>query len=616
MAPQPSCHLCGAPHAPGHVCPDLGEAKTVPAGVGGPIPLVHPVSRGPVGEQVGSFRIERLLGSGGMGAVYLGRHPAIGSEVAIKFLRPEYSAEPALVRRLYAEARAANLVVHENIVRILDLGQHPVHGFYLVMELVAGETLAARLQRGPVPLAWAEQVLVQVCSAVDAAHRSGVIHRDLKPENVMVVERAGVPQVKVMDFGIAKLRDAETFSGTQTGAILGTPAYIAPEQCDGRPVDARSDIYALGVMAFELVTGQTPFSGGAARLMIAHLTQPPPAPTSIRPDLPAQWESAILRALAKRPEERFASAGELAAALRSLKARSPPPSARPAEVRRRVSVAVQVQLAQGRPPVSLVAVDLSRGGALLAFEGEPPPVFSRVTLRLGPALEVAAEVVRHVGDLEARAWNTVAGFAVQFCSPGPELARRIDALVEGMPEVEPPQPPGGGALTPQQRMVLARYGAQATASYYDVLGLPLDATRTEIVEAGRRAVAELHELEQRPLTPAHADQVRASLQRVASAIATLSSVRERLQYDARRGNVAGIARAIAAGCSHELLKAERDRFLRERPDVPSRVEQLRARARLAQRQGKHDAADRERRAALELDPLDLELHLLVRGPGR
>jgi serine/threonine-protein kinase len=216
-----------------------------------------------VGQSVGNYRIEALLGEGGMGAVYLGVHPLIGKRVAVKVLLEALAQDPSVVERFFHEARAVNDIQHPNIVDVVDFGRTRVNGsdlVYLIMEFLDGESLGARLRRGLDP-ALAVRVLRQCCSALEASHRKGIIHRDLKPDNIFLV-RNGVDdaQVKILDFGIAKVANPGGHK-TRTGTVMGTPAYMSPEQCEGRGlIDARSDIYALGVVMYELLTGHVPFA--------------------------------------------------------------------------------------------------------------------------------------------------------------------------------------------------------------------------------------------------------------------------------------------------------------------------------------------------------------------
>ncbi|HET6440720.1 MAG TPA: serine/threonine-protein kinase, partial [Anaeromyxobacter sp.] len=281
---------------------------------------------------MGSFQVVRMVGRGGMGTVYLAEHPVIGSKVAIKFLHESMAHEPEVVARFYDEARAVNLIGHENIVGVFDLALLPPDRFYYVMEYLEGETLAALERRGTVPPVVGLEILLQLCDALAAAHEQGVVHRDLKPENVFLVSRRGRSHfVKLVDFGIAKLRGAGR-GRTQAGVLVGTPEYMSPEQCDDGAVDARTDVYALGVMAFELFTGQLPFSArSTTQLLLAHMGKPPPRPSSIAP-IDAELERAILKALEKEPDRRFQDMAAFADALRPVQKRlsAPSPAAIPA----------------------------------------------------------------------------------------------------------------------------------------------------------------------------------------------------------------------------------------------------------------------------------------------
>jgi len=272
-----------------------------------------------IGESLGRFRVESCIGRGGMGEVFLAVHPEIGSRVAIKVLNPEAASSPSLVERFFAEARAVNLIRHESIVNVLDMARTPDGRPFLVMEYLEGAPLSAHFARsGPtLQLGWFADVMREVLSALGAAHARGITHRDLKPDNIFVTT---LGHAKVLDFGIAKLSPelGVVGPGTHSRALLGTPHYMSPEQARGRPVDARSDLYSVGVVLFEGVTGQRPFSADSIYdLLDLHVRVPPPAPSSLRPDLPPELDRVILRALAKEPEQRFQSASELSAALRA-----------------------------------------------------------------------------------------------------------------------------------------------------------------------------------------------------------------------------------------------------------------------------------------------------------
>ncbi|WP_224247781.1 serine/threonine-protein kinase [Hyalangium gracile] len=282
-----------------------------------------------LGAVVGSFRLVRKLGGGGMGNVYLAEHTVIGSKVAVKFLHEHFATNEALVQRFLAEARAVNLIGHENIVNIFDMSVLPPRRHYLVMEYLEGQSLASLLRR-PVPPAVAVPILTQVCDALQAAHAHGVIHRDLKPENIFLVRRDRTPHfVKVLDFGVAKLLDRNVGQAqTSVGTLLGTPEYMAPEQWTGQPVDGRTDLYALGLIAYVMLTGRRPFSGeGLGEQLQAHLRQVPMSPHGVRPEVPAALSDVVMRAIAKRPEDRFQTASELRAALERAMAPSAMPIA-------------------------------------------------------------------------------------------------------------------------------------------------------------------------------------------------------------------------------------------------------------------------------------------------
>jgi serine/threonine protein kinase len=305
-----------------------------------------------IGETLGSYRITRAIGEGGMGSVYLAEHTLIGRQAAIKVLRPELCHRAELVNRFFNEARAAGAVQHPCIVEIFDFGYRPDGSAFIVMELLSGEALGIRLRRvHSLPEAQAASLARQMCSGLAAAHAKGIVHRDIKPDNVFLVPDAFAvsgERVKILDFGIAKLavEQLESSMRTRTGTVLGTPAYMAPEQCRGTgEVDHRADLYSLGCILYAMVCGRPPFvSDGMGELMAKHIYEPVPPPSSLAPVSPA-LEHVILRSLAKDPNARHASADELAAALEVAS----PTGAHPAAA----SVAMSAQPGQALPtPVS------------------------------------------------------------------------------------------------------------------------------------------------------------------------------------------------------------------------------------------------------------------------
>jgi len=269
---------------------------------------------------LGKYRVERLLGRGGMGEVYEARHLVVGRRFAIKFLKQGAAGGEDARARFLREARAAGALDNEHIAAVVDFDLAADGAPFLVMEYLNGESLAQLLRReGVLPLRRVVGVLLQVCDGLAAAHAAGIVHRDLKPDNLFLVARNEAPElVKILDFGVAKLMSAEpNGSDTQSGAVLGTPLYMAPEQARGeKSVDFRVDIHALGVIAYELLSGRRPHPGDGYNAILAHILTRPVRPLGeLRPDLPLPVLRAVDRALAFEPGARHASVGELAAEL-------------------------------------------------------------------------------------------------------------------------------------------------------------------------------------------------------------------------------------------------------------------------------------------------------------
>jgi len=261
----------------------------------------------------GRYRIDVQVGRGGMAHVYRATDTVLGRTVAVKVLNPDYASDPAFVERFRREARAAARLNHPNVVAVFDTGSDgDLH--YIVMELVEGTTLADVLSAdGPLDPARAASIAERIAEALAFAHSNGLVHRDVKPANVMITP-AG--QVKVMDFGIARLATAHTI--TQTSTVFGTAAYLAPEQAQGERVDGRADVYALGVVLYEMLAGRVPFEADSALAVASkHVFEEPEPPSSVRPGVPAPLEAVTMRALEKDPAKRYQDAGGMAAALRA-----------------------------------------------------------------------------------------------------------------------------------------------------------------------------------------------------------------------------------------------------------------------------------------------------------
>jgi hypothetical protein len=279
--------------------------------------VAPPQQPGELGR-LGQFAIRRLLGRGGMGAVFEAEDPALERRVALKVMRPAVAAHPEAKARFLREARAAAALQHDHIVPVFHVGEHNGVPF-MVMPLLAGESLEDRLRR-EAPLAAAEVARVgrEAAAGLAAAHAAGLVHRDVKPANLWLEAPAG--RVKVLDFGLARVADVGGGGLTQTGAVLGTPSYMSPEQADGRPVDGRSDLFSLGCVLYRLATGEPPFPGTTLTAVLRAVAEHhPPPPRDRRPDLPAALSDLIERLLAKDPDRRPASARAVADELQSLK---------------------------------------------------------------------------------------------------------------------------------------------------------------------------------------------------------------------------------------------------------------------------------------------------------
>ncbi|WP_437585564.1 serine/threonine-protein kinase [Sorangium sp. So ce1000] len=310
-----TCPTCRTEHADGVAActPDADTLAADPA-LPGADPELAP------GTPVGEYRIEEKIGVGGFGTVYRATHPVIGKAAAIKVLSRQCSANPQHVSRFIAEARAVNQIRHRNIIDIFSFGALEDGRHYYVMELLEGMTLDAyRRKRGRLPPAEALPILVKIARALDAAHAAGIAHRDLKPENVFLVfDEDGAIFPKLLDFGIAKLlgESSTTAHKTRTGHLIGTPLYMSPEQCRGKSVDHRTDVYSFGILAHELLAGAPPFDGeNAFDLLIKHTSEAPPPVSTVATHLSPALDAPLLRMLEKDPASRPASLLEATVAL-------------------------------------------------------------------------------------------------------------------------------------------------------------------------------------------------------------------------------------------------------------------------------------------------------------
>jgi serine/threonine protein kinase len=339
-----SCPRCGQRH-PLASCP-YGNAGTLSMD-----PQPPALSDLEAGSTVGEYRVTGLLGEGGMGKVYAGIHPLIGRKVAIKLISRALSGNDEAAARFLQEARAATALRHRNIVDVFAFGKLPDGRLYQVMELLEGESLRRVLERrGGLPLPLTRAILRAILSALDAAHRGGIIHRDIKPDNVFVTGALDGPpeelEVRILDFGLAKQQTqapGERAVVTRSGFPMGTPAYMSPEQCRGTgSIDARSDLYAAGVVLYEMLTGRLPFESDAAvEVMTMQIGEPVPRPSTVQP-VPAALEEVVMRALAKQPDDRYESASQMLAAFEAAAQATPdwrPRGGRPTRPSPRVAAA-------------------------------------------------------------------------------------------------------------------------------------------------------------------------------------------------------------------------------------------------------------------------------------
>ncbi len=397
----------------------------------------------------GKYRVTRLLGRGGMGAVWEGVHESLGTRVAIKFIDAEHAGSKEIGERFVNEARAAARLRSKHVVQVYDQGVGDDGRPYIVMEFLSGEPLDQRLERnGRIAPLEAARITLHVSRALAKAHEAGIVHRDLKPENVFLVrdDEDDADIAKVVDFGIAKITDpgSPSSSSTRTGAVLGTPQYMSPEQARGlRTVDRRTDLWALGVIVYRAVVGAMPFKGEAlGDLLVNICTSDPPVPSSIASDVPAGFDEWVRRALAREPDDRFQSAGELSdsfAALCGLDAK------------------LSAASSQHDPPSSS---QVARTPAVTASPFATTPMPSVPSRRL-PWVGLAAlfVVVLAIAVFGARAVlhsSPEVAIHAAAAEPQPSVSVSVPASAPPAPEVVPasaPPPPVVSAAPPEHRPI-------------------------------------------------------------------------------------------------------------------------------------------------------------------
>jgi serine/threonine-protein kinase len=308
----------------------------------------------------GRYRIEQRIGEGGMGVVYRATHVVLRKPFALKLIRGDQATDPSIVERFVREARAASGIGHPNIVNINDFGTMADGSVYLAMEYLNGVTLAQAMSAGPIPFARAISIFIQIAGALEAAHEQGIVHRDLKPENIFLLRESNEHEfVKVLDFGIAKVKNAAA-KITRTGLVFGTPHYMSPEQAAGQPVDHRSDIYSLGVIMYQVLAGELPFTAETLMaLMTKHMFEPAPSLRDLGYEVPSALDALVGRCLQKKPELRHSSMRELEADLRRVQLS-------PVSEPRSLSISIAASLGASAPPAAFTATSETLEAALLS----------------------------------------------------------------------------------------------------------------------------------------------------------------------------------------------------------------------------------------------------------
>jgi serine/threonine protein kinase len=534
----------------------------------------------------GRYRLETLLGEGGMGVVYRARHVLIDRVVALKLIRPDLRGETHLRAWMLREARAANRVDHAHIVDIHDVGETEEGELYLVMEYLTGTSLSHECAKGPLPLTRAVDVLEQMCAALARSHDLGVIHRDLKSDNIMLTTRGGRRDfVKILDFGLAALaRDPRL---APKGAVFGTPEYMSPEQARGEDATSQSDLYALGILFFEMTTGQLPFrSNDRETLLEMQRTAPSPRPRQLRADLPQAAENIILRLLEKDPRKRFRDGHHLQEELKAFQ-RSLPQS--PWDVQSATQDTPQTPPPPPPAPTPHVvewgtrAAHFARMVARAYPNGKAP---TEVQQAADKCWELAARASRLEGELASHSRKLEAierrGRALRA-----EIGRKVEELAaeesrtlrEASAEREEAERLVATRQQAERRAVDASAKADQTAKEVrDVATL-----RRVFEEAGasRAQVEELSRLSQRHESRAsqreeaakdlrrQIDELRAQLQRYGDALENdLAAGRERIATRVREA--LGYEQAFASATSLLL------NHLRPRPECRELIEELEA----------------------------------------
>jgi serine/threonine-protein kinase len=398
-----------------------------------------------LGRSLGNYQVVSKIGEGGMGIVYLARHATLGRPAAVKVLHPEMSSNQDIVARFFNEARAATAVRHSGIVEVFDFGFLEDRTAYIVMEYLDGESLAARMRRARSPIAATLTIVRAIARSLQAAHEHGIVHRDLKPDNVFLVPDPELPsgeRVKLLDFGIAKLAVVGEASHTRTGTVMGTPTYMAPEQCRGAgSVDHRADLYALGCVAYEMLCGQPPFvADGPGDVIARHLYFQPSPLRSHRPDIPAELDDLVLWLLQKDPGARPATATDFVRAVDRLLAVTSP------------ALRTEPMVTNVNANWPVVTETTLSGAAAASAVPRTPTSARRVRFIAGAAAAtiglIVIIVLARAGHDGGEPRPTTEPTAVVGGPKAPELPAPLPVAVEPPPAAPLPAPAIGSATTP------------------------------------------------------------------------------------------------------------------------------------------------------------------------
>jgi len=442
------------------------------------------------GDQVGEYRIEAKVGEGGFGAVYRAVHPVIGKTAAVKLLHRQFSSNPQMVSRFVAEAKAVNQIRHKNIIDIFAFGALPDGRQYYVMELLEGMSFDRFIkQRGRLPVDEALPILRGLARALDAAHAAGIVHRDLKPENIFVLfDEDGVPTPKLLDFGIAKLLGDSEAGGhkTRTGTPMGTPYYMSPEQCHGRAIDHRTDIYSFGIMTHETLTGRVVFEGDSVMdVLFKHSNAKPQRMSEACPDLPPSLDEPVLRMLSKDPAERPSTLMEAMDAL--ARAAHDAGFNVPAPARLGVSGGVPPARASDRgivvsPSGSFGADPLAEAQTIVVMQ----PTLMGATADIPPGKSKRAIVLAGAA-IAAAAVGAAVVLGVASTSPGPSPAGSQIAVTSVPTVSATPEPTALPAVTPSVTPSGGGSAAPAIEPAHTEIELQVQSTIPPVVDVYRGA---------------------------------------------------------------------------------------------------------------------------------